>query len=161
MSTTQFTIDKSRLTVRRTFTAPAELVWRCWTEAELLDKWWAPRPWKSETSYMDFREGGHRIYDMVGPEGQRHGARTNYASIAQHTHFTGSDAFLDENGNVVEDMPVATFVVNFIGKTGETEVVMITDYPSEEQLETVIKMGMREGLSLAFEHLDELLAKGQ
>lgn len=87
MNNTIFTANENILKVERTFNAPIELVWRAWTEAELLDQWWAPKPWKSETSHMDFSEGGYRLYAMVGPEGEKHLGRTDYRSIDVHVQF--------------------------------------------------------------------------
>lgn len=36
--------EKNQITVDRSFNAPLDLVWAAWTEAELLDQWWAPKP---------------------------------------------------------------------------------------------------------------------
>lgn len=36
--------------------------------AELLDKWWAPKPLTSRTKVMEFKVGGRRFYAMVSPE---------------------------------------------------------------------------------------------
>ena len=53
---TKITRDPSgkKLIVTREFNAPLEKVWRAWTESSLLDEWWAPRPYKTETKSMDF-----------------------------------------------------------------------------------------------------------
>jgi len=51
-------LTNRKLNVTRAFSAPVEKVWRAWTEAEQLDKWWAPRPWKAITKTMDFTPGG-------------------------------------------------------------------------------------------------------
>ncbi len=40
-------LANKKLHITRHFTAPIEKVWKAWTESELLDKWWAPRPWKA------------------------------------------------------------------------------------------------------------------
>ncbi len=54
-----FTVDRDSATVRvqRQFNAPSQLVWKAWTTAELLDQWWAPRPYQTKTKEMDFRSG--------------------------------------------------------------------------------------------------------
>ncbi len=62
MSNKQTTISKDaankKLIVVREFDAPLEEVWKAWTDSNILDKWWAPKPWKAKTKTMDFREGG-------------------------------------------------------------------------------------------------------
>ena len=42
-------LPNNRLIVVRDFDAPVDLVWRAWTESELLDLWWAPKPWRAQT----------------------------------------------------------------------------------------------------------------
>lgn len=159
MYETTFKTNANELTVNRTFKAPLNLVWRAWTEAEILDQWWAPKPWKSETSHMDFKVGGYRIYDMVGPEGERHGGRTDYLQITEHESFSGKDYFLNEDININTDLPIAEFKNQFASGNNETVVTITTRYASEEQLQQVIQMGMKEGLRMAFENLDQVLAE--
>ena len=66
-----FTVDKSTKTVSvtREFDADLSLVWDAYTKPEILDQWWAPKPWASKTKVMDFEVGGRRFYAMVSPEG--------------------------------------------------------------------------------------------
>jgi uncharacterized protein YndB with AHSA1/START domain len=144
---------------KREFNAELPLVWRAWTEAELLDQWWAPAPWKCETRIMDFREGGRWVYDMVGPEGERHGGIQLYETISWEDNFSGKDAFADTDGEINEEMPVATWKNTFIPTEQGTMVICFAQYPDAESLETVIKMGMAEGLTMGHDQLEELLAK--
>ena len=67
-----FKVDKSASTVfvDKEFDAELSLVWDAFTKQEILDQWWAPRPWVSKTKYMDFKVGGRRFYAMVSPEGE-------------------------------------------------------------------------------------------
>lgn len=157
MKETKFTADNNVLTVIREFDASIDLVWRAWTEADLLDQWWAPKPWRSRTKRMDFKAGGHRLYAMVGPQGEEHWGITVYRQIVPQDSFSGEDAFCNEEGIVNESLPVATFKNRFSGDVEKTTITVTTEYASEEQLEQVIKMGMKEGLSMAFENLDQLL----
>lgn len=159
MNNTNFSADGNVLKIERLFNAPIGLVWRAWTEAELLDQWWAPKPWKSETSHMDFSEGGYRLYAMVGPEGERHLGRTDYLSINIHQQFSGEDAFCDEEGNINPELPVSKFKNQFENANNRTFVIIISEYVSEEHLQQVIQIGMKEGLAMAFENLDSTLKK--
>lgn len=159
MNETKFESKGSQLTVTRIFNAPLALVWRAWTEKELLDQWWAPKPWKSETTHMDFNVGGYRYYSMVGPQGERHFCRTDYLSININQSFSGKDSFCDDTGNVNTDFPIAEFQNQFEVSSDKTLVTVVTQYKSEEQLQQVIKMGMQEGLTMAYENLDMLLVE--
>jgi uncharacterized protein YndB with AHSA1/START domain len=58
-------LELATFQAKREFASNISLVWRACTEADLLDKWWAPAPWKCETKMMDFREGGKWIYEPI------------------------------------------------------------------------------------------------
>lgn len=159
MNETHFNTDQHTLIVKRTFDAPLDLVWKAWTDPALLDRWWAPKPWKSRTRQMDFSEGGYRLYAMVGPGGEEHWARTDYRTIVRHKQFSGDDSFCNEDGEINDSFPVAHFTNTFTGKSGQTEVGVISEYDSREHLEQILEMGIKEGLAMAFENLDEVLNK--
>ena len=84
-----FTVDKATKTVvvTREFAADLPLVWDAFTKQEILDQWWAPKPWSSKTKYMDFKVGGRRFYAMVSPEGHEHWSIQEYTSISPKTNF--------------------------------------------------------------------------
>jgi uncharacterized protein YndB with AHSA1/START domain len=157
MNKTNFETNGNILTMTRIFDAQVVLVWRAWTEAEMLDQWWAPKPWRSETSHRDFKEGGHRIYAMIGPNGEKHIGRTDYHSIKLHHSVSGEDSFCDDQGNINPDLPVAQFNNQFEPKSNSTLVTLVSEYTSEEHLRQVVEMGMQEGFNMAFNNLDDLL----
>ena len=154
-----FSIDRENKTikVKREFAAELPVVWDAYTKSEILDQWWAPKPWKARTKKMDFREGGHWLYAMVGPEGQEHWAVANYKTIQVQKKFTGLDAFADAEGNINKDMPQSKWDVTFTDKGQVTLVEFHITYEDLAQLEATLQMGFKEGLSMAMEGLDELL----
>ncbi|MDP2385743.1 MAG: SRPBCC domain-containing protein [Bacteroidota bacterium] len=154
-----FSVNKENktITVKREFAAEVALVWDAYTKSEILDQWWAPKPWKTKTKVMDFREGGHWIYAMVGSQGEEHWAIANYISIQVQKRFTGLDAFADADGNVNKAMPQSKWEVTFTDKGQLTLVEFKISYDDLAQLEATIEMGFKEGLSMAMEGLDELL----
>lgn len=155
-----FSVNKENntITVKREFAAALALVWDAFTKSEILDQWWAPKPWKARTKTMDFREGGHWHYAMVGPEGEEHWALANYRNIQARKKFTGLDAFADADGHVNKDLPQSTWEVTFADKGQETQVEFHISYDDLAQLEATIQMGFKEGFTMALEGLDELLA---
>lgn len=149
--------DKKQLHSEREFDAPVELVWRTWTEPELLDQWWAPKPWISETHHMEFKVGGYRLYSMNGPEGEKHFGRTNYTTINKPVNFAGEDVFCDDKGNVSKELPGTGMEVSFNENEGKTRVIVINTFASVEAMEELIKMGVQEGFAMAQDNLEELL----
>jgi uncharacterized protein YndB with AHSA1/START domain len=154
-----FVVDKKsrQVKVKREFAAPLEKVWAAWTEPELIDQWWAPKPWKAVTKSMDFRVGGTWIYAMVGPDGSKHWAVVNYTSISPKKSFGGVDAFSDDQGKINTELPVTKWHNTFSEESGSTFVTIETSYEKLEDLEKIIEMGFKEGFMAALENLDALL----
>jgi uncharacterized protein YndB with AHSA1/START domain len=155
-----FSVNKENktITVKREFAAELPLVWDAYTKSEILDQWWAPKPWKARTKTMDFREGGHWHYAMVGPKGEEHWALANYKIVQIRKKFTALDAFTDSDGNVNKDLPQSKWEVTFTDKGQITLVEFQIAFDDLAQLEATIQMGFKEGLTMAMEGLDELLS---
>lgn len=156
----EFSVNKENktITVKREFAAELPLVWDAYTKSEILDQWWAPKPWKARTKTMDFREGGHWHYAMVGPEGEEHWALANYKTIDPKKRFSALDGFADAEGVVNPEMPQSKWEVSFTPKDEVTLVENLITFDDLAQLETTIQMGFKEGLTMAMEGLDALLA---
>lgn len=154
-------IANKKIFIRRSFQASLLLVWNAWTVSNLLDQWWAPRPWKAETTLMDFRTGGSWLYDMVGPDGTRHRCRADYDLVVPQKQFTGTDAFCDENWNIDPALPVMHWQVEFSEAGGATDILIILTFQSIQDLEKIMEMGFQEGFSSAHGNLDELLASAK
>ena len=152
-------LANKKIKVTREFDAPVEKVWRAWTEKELLDQWWAPRPWKAVTQSMNFSNGGTWLYYMEGPDGSRHYCRADYNHIVANKSYEGLDAFCDEKGNINTEFPRMNWKVAFNKEDDGTKVDVEITFSSVEDLEKIIEMGFKEGFAAAHNNLDELLAK--
>ena len=150
--------DKS-ITVSREFKAPVEMVWRAYTERELLDQWWGPSPWRAETKSMDFREGGYWLYAMVSPENQKHWAKMNYIKINKYQKIDKQDFFCDEKGKVNEMFPPSNGFVVFTKTETGTNVDYKLKFSTQEGLNQLVQMGFEQGMSMCLEQLEALLAK--
>ncbi|SDR74453.1 SRPBCC family protein [Christiangramia echinicola] len=157
----EFKINKEKRTiiVEKEFAAPLDVVWFAWTRAETLDKWWAPKPWKTKTKRMNFRENGSWLYAMQSPEGEEHYALAEYKEIVQEQRFVGLDSFCDENGVVNEELPKSTWKVEFEPEGSHTLVTIETTYETEEALDAILNMGFQEGFTAGLLQLDEHLEK--
>jgi uncharacterized protein YndB with AHSA1/START domain len=148
-----------KLHVTHEFAASPDKVWRAWTEAELLDKWWAPKPWKAETKAMNFNEGGQWLYAMAGPDGERHWSRVDFKTIKPGHSFSYTCKFCDENGNVNDSSPAMHWFNTFHPTETGTRVDTEISFDREVDMETIIKMGFEGGFTMGLGNLDELLAK--
>ena len=158
----EFIVDKSKKTVRITkeFDAPRDLVWDAYTNAELLDQWWAPKPMTSRTTEMEFKVGGRRFYAMVSPDGQERWAIQEYRSITPKTNFKFFNTFADENAN--PQLPGSDWDFNFTEENGRTKVSLSIYNESLERMEKVMEGGFfQKGTEAQLNNLEALLASLQ
>lgn len=153
-----FRVDKSTKTVfiDREFNAELALVWDAFTKQEILDQWWAPKPYLSKTLRMDFKVGGRRFYAMVSPEGVEMGWHIQeYTSISPKTNFKFLSIFADKDENPF--LPGSDWDFNFSEQNGISKVSITIYNESLERMEKMIEMGFKEGFTVALQGLDEYL----
>lgn len=153
-----FTVDKAAKSVfiTREFAADLSLVWDAFTKQEILDQWWAPKPWTSKTKVMDFTVGGRRFYAMVSPEGHMTWSLQKYTSITPKTNFKYLSAFADADEN--PNLPGSDWDYSFGEENGKTKVSIVIYNDSLERMEKMIEMGFKEGFTATLDELDHLLA---
>lgn len=154
-----FVVDKDnkQIKVDREFDAALPMVWSAWTESELLDQWWAPKPWRAQTKSMDFKPGGSWLYAMIGPDGEKQWSTADFKAIESMKSFSALDGFCDENGRINTDMPRSLWENTFTNKGESTLVTIIITYDKLADLEQTISMGFEEGFTAGLENLDTLL----
>jgi len=152
-----FTVDKTAKTVfiTREFDAGLSLVWDAFTKAEILDQWWAPKPYMSKTKSMDFKVGGRRFYAMVSPEGQENWQLQKYTSISPKTNFKYLSVFADKDENPF--LPGSDWDLSFSEQNGITKVSITIKNDSLERMEKMIEMGFKEGFTMTLNYLAEFL----
>ncbi|HMH20357.1 MAG TPA: SRPBCC domain-containing protein [Puia sp.] len=153
-----FTVDKDTKTIHvtREFAADLDLVWDAFTKAEILDQWYAPKPFRSRTKEMDFREGGRWLHAMVSPENVERWSLVEFIKIQPKTNFSTKNTFADENGNSKGD--AFSLVKNsFKEGTGITTVRVEKIFNDLSTLEMMATNGFKEGTAMGFRNLDEYL----
>lgn len=155
----EFLVNKETkaVTITADFDAGRDLVWDAYTKPELLDQWWAPKPFTSRTKDMNFEEGGRRFYAMVGPDGQERWALQQYKTITPKTNFTLFNAFADADAN--PQLPGSDWDLSFTEHNGKTTVTISIYNESLERMETLLAMGFKEGITATLGQLTDLLAE--
>ncbi len=80
------------LSIQRAIDAPRTLVWRCWTETELLAQWFCPKPWRVSQADMDIRSGGRMNTVMEGPDGERIENVGSFLEVGERQRLVFTDA---------------------------------------------------------------------
>ncbi len=151
-----FSVNKENktITIKKEFAAQRTQVWDAFTKSDLLDKWWAPKPWKAVTKTMDFREGGFWHYAMIGPDNQEHWALVRYESIIPQQNIIAFDTFSNHEAKIDKNLPQSQWIMNFKDEGEITNYEGLIIFDNLEQLETTIKMGFKEGMTMALTNLD-------
>jgi len=86
--------------ISRVFDAPRERVWKAWTDAAELKKWWGPQEFKVHTCKVDLRPGGSFHYGMTAPDGTDTWGKFTYRSIEAPNKLVFIVSFSDPKGGV-------------------------------------------------------------
>jgi len=112
------------LVITRVFDAPRELVWRAWTDPELVVKWWGLKGFTSPSCQIDLRVGGRYLFCMRAPDGQEYWSGGEYTEITAPEKIVSVLFYADKNGKVeradhgdVEVRDVVTFEETGRGQT--------------------------------------------
>ena len=98
-------IQKRDLIFTRVFHAPVEQVWKAWTDAERVQKWWGPQGFSCPVAKMDVREGGRSLVCMRAPKnfgGQDMYSTWTYTKIVPLREIEYLHHFADIEGNQVD-----------------------------------------------------------
>ena len=154
-----FTVDKatSSVVVNKEFAADLSSVWDAFTRQELLDQWWAPKPWMSKTKNMNFKVGGHRFYAMVSPDGQEHWSIEKYTAVTPKSNLKWISSFADKDENLNAEFPSSDWDLNFSEHNGITNVNIVIKHKKLADLEMHIQMGFKEGFTMTLNELEKQL----
>ena len=148
-----FKVDKATKTVEITkeFEASLGKVWDAFTKQEVLDQWWAPKPWASITKSMNFEVGRRRFYAMVSPEGHERWSVQKFISIDPKTNFKMLNAFADADEN--PELPGSEWDLTFSEQNGVTTLKIVITNDSLERMEKMIEMGFQGGFTMTLNYL--------
>lgn len=154
-------LEELTLTFVAEFDAPVERVWDLWADPRKLERWWGPPGYPATFASYDFVKGGEALYSMTTPEGQRTpDAWWTITTIDAPNRLEFDDGFIDQDGNKDQDLGAAHAVVTLEPHGAGTRMTVTNHFASREQFDTLIGMGMEEGMREAMGQMDALLAEG-
>ena len=87
------------LTIRRTFDAPRELVFKAWTDGDQLKRWCCPTGFTIPFSEGDIRPGGMFRTCMRSPQGEDNWLQGTYQDIVPVERITFTHSWENEDGS--------------------------------------------------------------
>lgn len=143
------------LVLARIIDAPREKVYRAWTDAELLPKWFAPLPWTTSSARLDVRPGGGSTVVMRSPEGVDYPSAGIYLEVVPNEKLVFTDAFTE--GWKPSEKPFMAVELTFEDAgNGQTRYTARVRHWSIEDKEAHEKMGFHEGWGQCTEQLEAL-----
>lgn len=142
------------LFLTRTFQAPRELVFDCFTKPELVKRWlFGPAGWSLPVCECDLRVGGKLRYVWRHPDQGEMGLSGVYQEILRPERIVHTEIF-DQDWTGGETLVTTAFAEH----NGKTTVTMTVRYASAAAREGALKTGMTEGMSATYDTLEQLLA---
>ena len=156
-------------TLTRTFNAPRELVWRTWTEADLLARWYGPNV-ETIIHKLDVEVGGLWLNEMRWGE-KSHYQRVEYLEVESPKRLVWLHSNADESWNVIsnpmmQNWPLVLLTtVNFeaVGQQTNMQLTWVPHNASEAEVQCFAAAiaGLDKGWGAGMELLQALLAELQ
>lgn len=137
--------------IERIFDAPRELVWRAYTEPELVAQWWG-RGNRLVVERLEVRKGGHWRF-VEHSKGQAHGFEGRFREVKPPERLDYTFEWDGQPGHVVVDETSFEDLGD-----GRTRLVVISTFFDAQDLRGMENAGMEEGMNQSYAALDRLLA---
>ena len=144
------------LVLTRLIAAPRRNLYRCWTEPELLTRWFTPPPFRTVRAELDLRPGGSSLVVMQGPDGTEFPNRGIYLELVENERLVFTDAYV--SAWEPSEKPFMTVIITFADEAGGTRYTALVRHWSAADREAHEKMGFHEGWGIAADQLAALAA---
>jgi uncharacterized protein YndB with AHSA1/START domain len=147
-----------QIEVTRTFNAPVEMVWKLWTDPELIKRWWGPKHFTSPVATIDFQEGGKSIVSMQAPAemgGQVFYSAWVYTTIIPLQTIEFIQSLSDEEGNKINPTQVGMppdfpadiqTIVTFRKIDNSTTEMTVTEFANFGTISNFAQIGLEQSL---------------
>ncbi len=147
-------LETKEITIVRVFAAPPDVVFRSFTEAEHIAKWWGPEGFGVGRCESDAREGGAFAIVMVGPDEAEYPARGTYEEFQPPTRLVAHVS--GEAGDGIAHVE-ATITVTLADLGGETELTLVARGAALTPEGVTMLSGMEAGWAQSLRRLDDEL----
>jgi uncharacterized protein YndB with AHSA1/START domain len=141
-----------QIVMTREFHAAPEVLFRAYTEPELIAQWWGPRRFTTTVDRFEPRHGGEWRFlngdddgNEYGFHGLFHGAPSVHGGIVQTWEYEGAPGHVHLETAVFEP------------HDGGTRLVLTASYPTVEARDAMVESGMEGGARETLDRLDELV----
>ena len=142
------------LQIERVLNAPLASIWRCWTEPELLQQWFCPKPWRVTKAELELHTGGRFFTRMEGPNGEAHDLDGVLLHVEPQSRLIFTDAF--RKGWLPSSRAFMTGDVSFAAEANTTRYIARAHHWSAADMAEHEGMGFQGGWNAAADQLEEM-----
>jgi uncharacterized protein YndB with AHSA1/START domain len=140
------------IVVTRVFNAPRNLVFDAWTNPQYLPHWMlGPDGWTMPVCEIDLRPGGSWHFVWRHSNGKEMEMRGEYREVKPPERVVSSESW-------GPDWPETLNTVVFSERAGKTTATITLLYASKEARDAALKTGMKQGLALSYDRLENYLS---
>ena len=146
---------RQEVNITRIFDAPRELVFKMWTDPELVEKWWGPKDFTNPVCKLDARVGGSMRIVMQGPDGIKYPTRGIFTEITEPERIVFTNIKEGDHGE--EQLEVLN-TVTFTEENGKTKMTLRATVVKSTPEACGSVEGMNVGWNQSIDRFADLLA---
>ncbi|MCP3424852.1 SRPBCC family protein [Rothia sp. AR01] len=153
-------LDALTMRVVADFPVPVRRLWDAYADPRQIERFWGPPEWPATFTRHDMFPGGRSDYYMTSPEGEPSGGYWEFLDVDAPRSFEVRDGFAGPDGEPNPEMPSMRMTFEFEETGDGSRLTTTTYFDSLDQLEQLLAMGMREGMTAAMGQIDDVLQDG-
>ena len=150
--------DALTLTLVAQFDATPDRVWEVWEDPRKLERWWGPPTYPATFTRHEFIVGGESRYFMTGPAGETPRGWWRIDAIDKLRRLEFANGLAGEDGEPMPGVDPMAGEVTFETADGGTRMTTVTRFTDVAQMQTMLAMGMQEGMTQAIGQIDTVLS---
>jgi uncharacterized protein YndB with AHSA1/START domain len=151
-------VENLTLTLVAEFESTPDRVWEVWEDPRKLERWWGPPTFPATFTRHDFVVGGESRYFMTGPAGETPRGWWRIDAIDKPRRLDFANGLAGEDGEPVPDVEPMSGYVTFEATDGGTRMTAVTHFIDAAQMQTMLEMGMQDGMTQAIGQIGALLS---
>jgi uncharacterized protein YndB with AHSA1/START domain len=145
---------ETQILITRVFDAPKHLVYRAFTEPELIKRWWSGERGEVTSVEVDLSEGGTWRYVMTANEGFEVAFHGTYREIVPNERLVSTELFEGVPGVTEDDATLNT--TTFAEADGRTTLETLVECRTQQIRDMIIDSGMEGGMQEAMDRLEQV-----
>ena len=150
----------TQIVITREFAAPKHLVYRAYTDPDLIARWWSGERGEVTSVDVDLRVGGTWRYVMTANEGFEVAFHGEFREIVPNERLVNTEVF-----EMPDDFPLAGTpeaeegtlnTITFTEVDGRTTLSTFVECHTKEVRDAIIDSGMEGGMQEAMDRLEQV-----